>query len=72
MPELNFDHWTGPLVIEYAGLCPHFGQEVPSEFVGCSECPVAQNCYEVWNLKEKNGNVRLERRSAQIRASGND
>jgi len=66
MPELNFDRWTGPLIIEYAGTCPHFGQDVPADFWGCSECPVARMCYQVWELSERSENVRYKLRSTEV------
>jgi hypothetical protein len=28
--------------------CPYFGQTVPYDWSGCSECGVAQDCYDTW------------------------
>ena len=63
MDELSVSQEDKIVTFEYTGHCPYFGQEVPSGFFGCSECPVARICYQVWELSERSENVQHRLRS---------
>ena len=74
MDELRIERSNGTrVVLEYTGHCKNFGQEVPAGvFLGCCECPVAQLCWEVWELSERSQNVRLELRAGESGARRGD
>jgi hypothetical protein len=48
LPAFDTDEVGGDREKSNGRRCPHFGKELPQDWNGCSECGIAQDCYDAW------------------------